>query len=90
MFEVPAHPSFGVFSGAVRRNEEDNARRTSQIDPLLTLQTLMHCKRLTKARGPLLLRVAFALRNLWNGSQRSSVAAPLWHRRCALFEPLCF
>ena len=47
---------------------------------------LMRCKRL-QARGPLLLRVAFAIRHLWNGSQRSGsfVAA-----KCALFEPLCF
>jgi hypothetical protein len=40
-----------------------------------------------QARGPMLLRVAFAVRDLWNGSQRSGSFVA---RKMRLFEPLCF
>jgi hypothetical protein len=40
-----------------------------------------------QARGPMLLRVAFAVRDLWYGSQSSGSFVALNMR---LFEPLCF
>ena len=63
----------------------------TRCDPLLTLQTARRqidaLQEIHQARGPMLLRVAFAVRDLWNGSQRGG---HLRHARCALFEPLCF
>jgi hypothetical protein len=47
----------------------------TRCDPLLTLQTARRqidaLQEIHQARGPMLLRVAFAVRDLWNGSQRS-------------------
>jgi hypothetical protein len=48
---------------------------------------LMHCKRLTRLVGRC-CSVSHSRYAIYGTA--ASVAAPLWHARCALFEPLCF
>ena len=78
-----------VKSGLGESGRETLLATTSVDDPLLTLQT-ENCgiaKRLTKLLGRYccVSHSRYAIYGM-----AVSVAAPLWHARCALFEPLCF